>query len=179
MPRSLRALRPLTLSLLGGVLVISAGMASAAGPVPRASHPAPSPSPKEAHQHEPDEDGTTTPGPKPRPTPDPAREAACRKTAGFPDGGSPSEERSSGLAHSMDVLLANCVKNPQAPGLLTALEHHRANLERKAAHDAAKEARHHGREGSGEGDDSSEHGHSHGHHEVGQGHHEDDGESGD
>jgi hypothetical protein len=53
-----------------------------------------------------------------------------------------------GQKHSMEVLLANCQKNPQAPGLLRALEVHQMHLERwearaemRAEREAAKAER--------------------------------------
>jgi len=66
--------------------------------------------------------------------------------------GGGSETKSTGLDHAIEVVLANCIKNPQAPGLLNALrhlvanrdrhaEHEAENAERRAAHDAAKAER--------------------------------------
>ncbi|MEZ0233930.1 MAG: hypothetical protein ACAH81_03160, partial [Actinomycetota bacterium] len=81
------------------------------------------------------------------------REAACLDAAGI----EPSEEdgveggdttKAHGLDNAIDHVLANCMKNPQAPGLLNALERLAANRERHEAHEewkaekeAAKDAR--------------------------------------
>jgi len=61
----------------------------------------------------------------------------------------PSEEETEGeepvKAHGLDNaiqhVLANCVKNPQAPGLLNALERLSANRERHEAHEEWKAER--------------------------------------
>jgi hypothetical protein len=104
---------------------------------------------------DPDEDATTN-GDEPV---DPAREAACNEAAGVEIPGPAEGEETDtdeapthGLDHAIEVVLANCVRNPQAPGLVNALEHlvinrdrHEArvlaNAERKAAHDAAQAER--------------------------------------
>ena len=93
-----------------------------------------------------------------------------------------------GLDNAIAHVLANCVKNPQAPGLLNALEHLAANqakheaheaekAERKAAHDAAKAEKHAGGPGHGKGHGSNgEHGnpldgvHGNPHGDAGHGH---------
>lgn len=93
---------------------------------------------------------------------DPAREAACMEAAGIdpaedaeevPEDTTVDEEtKAHGLENAIERLLENCIKNPQAPGLLTALERHEANrlrheeheawkAERKAEREAAKDAR--------------------------------------
>ena len=46
-----------------------------------------------------------------------------------------------GIELQIQMVLANCIKNPQAPGLLNALRHLVANRERHAAHDEEKAAR--------------------------------------
>jgi hypothetical protein len=79
------------------------------------------------------------------------RQASCEEAAGLSDdlpdlttseeGEDGSEEKVKGLDHALEVVLANCIKNPQAPGLLSALRHLAANRERKAAHDEAKAER--------------------------------------
>jgi hypothetical protein len=102
-----------------------------------------------------DEDDATT-GDEPV---DPAREAECNEAAGVeitePAEGEETdavEAPTHGIDHAIEVVLANCIKNPQAPGLVNALEHlvinrdrHEArvlaNAERKAAHDAAQAER--------------------------------------
>jgi hypothetical protein len=93
-----------------------------------------------------------------------AREAECSEAAGLEDGATVEEtygdvDAPYGQKHSTEVLLVNCMKNPQAKGLLRALENHARHLERwearaelraerdaakaerKAAHDAAKAER--------------------------------------
>jgi hypothetical protein len=101
------------------------------------------------------------------------REKACREAAGMteePGGGTEGEETSeteaTGLDHAIEVVMANCIKNPQAPGLLNALRHLVANRDnhmahdeelaaRRAAHDAAK-AEHQASKGEGHGHSSDE-----------------------
>jgi len=73
------------------------------------------------------------------------RAKACMEAAGMsPDAttnsGSP-QVKTTGLDHAIETVLANCIKNPQAPGLLNALKHLVANRDRHAAHDADKAAR--------------------------------------
>ena len=84
--------------------------------------------------------GTTTP-----PTPSADREKACMEAAGMSTdstaGGSSAQVKTTGLDHAIETVLANCIKNPQAPGLLNALHHLMANRDRHAAHDADKAAR--------------------------------------
>ena len=48
----------------------------------------------------------------------------------------PEEGDSTGLAHAIEVVEANCEKNPKARGLLNALEHLVANQAKHEAHDA-------------------------------------------
>ena len=106
---------------------------------------------------------------------DPDREAACTTAAGIePTGGTDdAATKLHGVDNAIAHVLANCVKNPQAPGLLNALEHLAANrakheaheaekAERKAAHDAAKAQKHAGGPGHGKGHGSNgEHGNPH------------------
>jgi hypothetical protein len=54
--------------------------------------------------------------------------------------------KSTGLDHAIEVVLANCIKNPQAPGLVNALRHLVANRDRHLAHEAEKDARRMARE---------------------------------
>ena len=103
----------------------------------------------------------------------PVREAACTTAAGIePTDGTDdaADTKLHGVDNAIAHVLANCVKNPQAPGLLNALEHLAANqakheaheaekAERKAAHDAAKAQKHAGGPGHGKGHGSNgEHG---------------------
>jgi hypothetical protein len=82
------------------------------------------------------------------------RQAECEEAAGLSESeevpdltseegedGSEGEEEVKGLDHAIEVVLANCLKNPQAPGLLNALRHLAENRERKMAHDEAKAER--------------------------------------
>jgi hypothetical protein len=57
------------------------------------------------------------------------------------EGELPSEETLHGLDNAIAHVLENCLKNPQAPGLLNALEHLAANQARHEAHEAAKAER--------------------------------------
>ena len=136
-----------------------------------------------------DEDEDT--GETPDPVADPDREAACTTAAGIePTDGTDddADTKLHGVDNAIAHVLANCVKNPQAPGLLNALEHLAANqarhdaheaekAERKAAHDAAKAQKHAGGPGHGKGHGSNgEHGnphdgvHEHPHGDAGHGH---------
>lgn len=79
---------------------------------------------------------------------DPAveRETACKEAAGIEtaedetDDGD-GETKTHGLDNAIEHVFANCVKNPQAPGLLNALERLAANRERHEAHEAWKAER--------------------------------------
>lgn len=104
--------------------------------------------PAEGEGTEPEGDGEEAPSEA-----DAERVAACEEAAGLtpvegtPEGEETSEapvvEKTHGLEHSTEVLLQNCIKNPQSQGLLNALRHHainRARHEAKAAAKAAKKA---------------------------------------
>ena len=72
------------------------------------------------------------------------RQKACMDAAGMSGstaGTGSSQVKTTGLDHAIEMVLANCIKNPQAPGLLNALRHLVANRERHAAHDEEKAAR--------------------------------------
>jgi len=93
----------------------------------------------------PDEGDGTTPGAPG----DPAdREAECNDAAGLDASaeGADADVKTTGLDHAIEVVLANCIKNPQAPGLLNALRHLVQNRDRHIAHDAEKAARRAARE---------------------------------
>jgi hypothetical protein len=101
---------------------------------------------------EPEGDGTSKPADEgdgtPKPPPSPEREAACKEAAGIKEGSGGSAgsdtttpEKTTGLDHAIEVVLANCIKNPQAPGLLNALRHLVANRDKHLAHDLEKAAR--------------------------------------
>lgn len=80
------------------------------------------------------------------------RDAACDAAAGIEDSPLPEETKLIGLENAISHVLENCKKNPQAPGLLNALERlaenrarkevrDEAKAERKAEHDARKAAK--------------------------------------
>jgi hypothetical protein len=107
-------------------------------------------------------DDCEAPQPHPSPTdtpPPPAsgdREAQCKAAAGI-TGTSLTETASTGLDHAIQVVLGNCIRNSQAPGLLNALRHLVANRDRHMAREADKAARRaakaasHGGNGHGHG----------------------------
>jgi hypothetical protein len=87
----------------------------------------------------------------PADTTDPQREAECNGGAGVDGSNTAAGEdpvATTGLDHAIEQVLANCLKNPDAPGLPNALQHLVANAERKAAHDAEKAAGEHGNSGT-------------------------------
>ena len=72
------------------------------------------------------------------------RQKACLDAAGMSGptvGTGTSQVKTTGLDHAIERVLANCIKNPQAPGLLNALRHLVANRDLHAAHDDEKAAR--------------------------------------
>lgn len=69
------------------------------------------------------------------------RDAACDAAAGIEDNPLPEGERLTGLSNAISHVLENCKRNPQAPGLLVALERLAENRERKEARDEAKAER--------------------------------------
>src|SRR5213594_4355470 len=92
-------------------------------------------------------DEGTDQGATPKPSPSADREKACMDAAGMSTGstaagtaGTP-QVKTTGLDHAIEMVLANCIKNPQAPGLLNALRHLVANRDRHAALDEEKAAR--------------------------------------
>jgi hypothetical protein len=90
------------------------------------------------------DEGETSDAPDAAPVEDPEREVACNEAAGVveePTEGEPSPEQPTGLDNAIAHVLANCIKNPQAPGLLNALTHLQLNEQRHAAHEAAKAER--------------------------------------
>jgi PT repeat-containing protein len=80
--------------------------------------------------------------------PDPVRVAACEEAAGRSS--EPSEEKLTGLDRAIDRVLANCIKNPQAPGLVNALERLSENHERQEGREEAREAQKAAREAARE-----------------------------
>ena len=80
---------------------------------------------------------------------DPDREAACNEAAGVDPNAQPEPgaepEKVTGLDNAIQHVLANCMKNPQAPGLVNALEHLVANQKRHELHDAWKAEHKHGK----------------------------------
>jgi hypothetical protein len=73
------------------------------------------------------------------------REAECRTAAGLTQptssSNAPAPQKTTGLDHAIEMVLANCIKNAQAPGLVNALRHLVANRDRHQAHEAEKAAR--------------------------------------
>lgn len=71
------------------------------------------------------------------------RRADCEEAAGLSADDEPeaSEQRSKGLDHAIEVVLANCIKNPQSRGLVNALRHLAANRDKHLARDEAKAER--------------------------------------
>jgi len=73
------------------------------------------------------------------------REKACKEAAGVTDlpevSNAPTQGKTTGVDNAIQRVMANCIKNPQAPGLLNALRHLVANRARHEAHDADKAAR--------------------------------------
>jgi hypothetical protein len=102
---------------------------------------------------------------------DPEREAACDEAAGIAPAdvgtssgdtttdGTEEPTKLTGLDNAIAHVLANCLKNPDAPGLVNALEHLVANKTKHEAHDAAKAERTAEHASSKAG---HEHGHGHG-----------------
>ena len=116
-----------------------------------------------------EEEGETDDGSEPTDA-DAEREAACMEAAGV----DPSEEetdgdtqqvKAHGLDNAIEHVLSNCMKDPQSPGLLNALEHLAANRERHEAHEIWKAERKAERDAakaerkSGNGDGSHGNGH--------------------
>jgi hypothetical protein len=131
------------------------------GPVPASCHPGddePLPGPSAGPTDDPTCEPTGEPTGEPTDDPtdgvgggdeaDPARVAACEEAAGRPS--EPSGEKLTGLDRAIDRVLANCIKSPQAPGLVNALERLSQNLERKEAREEAREARKAAREAAKE-----------------------------
>lgn len=98
-----------------------------------------------ADEGEEGEDGTEGEEPveEAEPTEEELRILACETAAGLveeaPEGEVAEEEpveeeQLTGLDNAIDHVLANCIKNPQAPGLVNALERLNENRERHEAH---------------------------------------------
>lgn len=79
---------------------------------------------------------------------DAQRVADCEAAAGQSSGG--GGEKLTGLDRAIEQVLENCIKNPQAPGLVNALEHLALNRERKEAREEERAARAEGREAANE-----------------------------
>ena len=69
----------------------------------------------------------------------------------------PTADEATGLAHAIWVVEANCEKNPQAPGLVNALNHLVANWQKHQDHEAEKASGEHGNSGE-HGKSAEEHG---------------------
>jgi hypothetical protein len=70
--------------------------------------------------------------------------ADCQATLVDVEGALPAAQDATGLAHAIWVVEANCEKDPQAPGLVNALEHLVTNWQRHQDHEAAKASGEHG-----------------------------------
>jgi hypothetical protein len=90
---------------------------------------------------EPTEEPAEEPAAEPidEPTEEELRIQACEAAAGLVeeepvDGEVVEEEKLTGLDNAIDRVLTNCIENPQAPGLLNALERLTENRERHETH---------------------------------------------
>jgi hypothetical protein len=78
----------------------------------------------------------------------------------------PTADEATGIAHAIWVVEANCEKNPQAPGLVNALNHLVANWQKHQDHEAEKaigehgKSAEHGKSGEEHGKSGEEHGNS-------------------
>lgn len=70
-----------------------------------------------------------------------AREAECHAAAGLDEHPLPEDERLRGLDNAISRVLENCARNPQAPGLIVALERLAENRAKKEAREEAKAER--------------------------------------
>jgi len=151
-----RRLLTITLSVFSVLLVASAGFAASRPDVAvhRAETESP-PAPDDGQNDEQgaDEGGGTATDPT---NVDPERGAACNTAAGVAptdggttgtsgdgtsDGTTQDPATLTGLDNAIAHVLANCLKNPNAPGLVNALEHLVANQAKHDAHDIAKAER--------------------------------------
>jgi hypothetical protein len=110
------------------------------------------------------DEAETADAPDAAPVVDPEREVACNEAAGVveePTAEEPSEEKLTGLDNAIAHVLANCIKNPQAPGLINALTHLVANKGLHEAHEAAKAERK-AAHAAWKLEHASSHGHGHG-----------------
>jgi hypothetical protein len=94
----------------------------------------------------PDQQDSENPQPDPSTPPPADREAECKAAAGISDSVGPppdpaTDTKATGLDHAIEVVLGNCIKNPQAPGLLNALRHLSENRDHHVARDAEQAAR--------------------------------------
>ncbi len=179
-----RRLLTIILSVFSMLLVASAGFAASRpdAAMHRAeteSPPAPGDDDGQGEDEQ-GEDQRTDEGdgaPAPDTTPaDPEREAACNEAAGVAptdpgtttgdgttDGTNEEPAKLTGLDNAIAHVLANCLKTPDAPGLVNALEHRVANQAKHEAHDAAKaERKAEHAAGKAEHDHGQGHGGSHG-----------------
>lgn len=69
------------------------------------------------------------------------REAECMTAAGLAENPLPEGEKLTGLDNAISRVLENCKKNPQAPGLVNALERLAENRAKKQDHEEAKAER--------------------------------------
>jgi len=83
--------------------------------------------------------------------------ADCQGTLTDVQDALPAVQDATGLAHAIWVVEANCEKNPQAPGLVNALNHLVTNWQRHQDHEAEKASDEHGP--PAEHGNSAQHGH--------------------
>jgi len=151
-----RRLLTIALSVFSVLLVASAGFAASRPDL--AVHRAetespPAPDDGQGDEQGADEGGGTVTDPA---NVDPEREAACNAAGGVApsdsgttgssgdgtsDGTTEDPATLTGLDNAITHVLANCLKNPNAPGLVNALEHLVANQAKHDAHDTAKAER--------------------------------------
>jgi hypothetical protein len=106
------------------------------------------------------DEAETADAPDAAPVVDPEREVACNEAAGVVEEPT-AEEKLTGLDNAIAHVLANCIKNPQAPGLINALTHLVANKGLHEAHEAAKAERK-AAHAAWKLEHASSHGHGHG-----------------
>jgi hypothetical protein len=184
MTRTRRSLT-IVLSVFALLLVASAGFAASRQDAPAqrgatVTTPAPGDGDDEGDdQGTEDEGGTEDEASTDEGVVDPEREAACNEAAGVEPaeegttdgtgddgtgddgtGDEGTEEESepvTGLDNAISHVLANCLKNPQAPGLVNALEHLVANQARHDALEAERAARKAAHEHGPSGDHGNPH----------------------
>lgn len=126
--------RGTTVPALVAVMVLASVGVSLAGRPERTSHLKPSPSVTHAQPGRSGHQGVAPTETDTSPSPDPAADVS-QACASALDAGNDALAKETGLAHAIEVVSVNCAEEPQAQGLLNALEHLLANQERQAAND--------------------------------------------